>query len=392
MSPVSSHQQAVVIGGGFYGANIAVYLARQRGFRRILLVEREVELLTRASYNNQARVHNGYHYPRCFTTAYRSQVNLPRFVERWPDAVKRDFTKLYAIARRNSKVTALQFKRFCLDIGADIRPAQACHRQLFEPRLVEDVFEVHEYAFDATALRRWASQALLDSGVQTLLGTRASAVSRLPDGNLLTPLESPSGEKHFVQSAYVFNCTYSELNQLRGDYPGLDTRLRHELTEMALVQVPEPLAALGITVMDGPFFSVMPFPSRGLHTLSHVRYTPHLGWIDEAGLDPYHKLADYPRVSRFERMARDVMRYVPAMGQARQVDSLYEVKTVLVKNEGDDGRPILVERQPGLGNCYSILGGKIDNIFDVLERLDQEPLPLASPIRQTTTVHGGIDD
>ncbi len=71
---------AVIIGGGFYGAAIALYLARQRGFREILLIEREAELLTRASYNNQARVHNGYHYPRSFTTAYRSRINLPRFV------------------------------------------------------------------------------------------------------------------------------------------------------------------------------------------------------------------------------------------------------------------------------------------------------------------------
>lgn len=71
-------QDAVIIGGGFYGAAIAIYLAKQRGLKRILLVEREDALLTRASYNNQARVHNGYHYPRSFTTAYRSRVNLPR--------------------------------------------------------------------------------------------------------------------------------------------------------------------------------------------------------------------------------------------------------------------------------------------------------------------------
>jgi hypothetical protein len=52
---------------------------------------------------------------------------------------------------------------------------------------------------------------------------------------------------------------------------------------MALVEVPEPVRGLGITVMCGPFFSVMPFPPRGLHTLSHVRYTPHEAWSDAAG-------------------------------------------------------------------------------------------------------------
>ncbi|MFC4624273.1 FAD-dependent oxidoreductase [Daeguia caeni] len=143
---------AVVIGGGFYGAAIAIYLAKNRGLRHVILLEQEAELLSRASYSNQARVHNGYHYPRSFTTAYRSRVNLPRFIRDWPQAIKTDFVKLYAIARRNSKVTAKQFIRFCNEIGAKITPAEPALKRLFNPRLVEDVFLVEEYAFDTTRL------------------------------------------------------------------------------------------------------------------------------------------------------------------------------------------------------------------------------------------------
>jgi hypothetical protein len=55
---------------------------------------------------------------------------------------------------------------------------------------------------------------------------------------------------------------------------------------------------------------------------------------------------------------------------AEYVDSLFEVKTILARNEGDDGRPILFEQHTALPGCYSVLGGKIDNIFDVIERLD----------------------
>lgn len=160
MASLHPQQTAVVIGGGFYGAAIAVYLAKQRGLKRVLLIEREPALLMRASYNKQARVHNGYHYPRSFTTAYRSRVNLPKFVRDWPDAIKQDFTKLYAIARRNSKVTAKQFERFCRDIGSSIEPAEPALKALFEPRLIEDVFLVQEYAFDTTRLADWAQREL----------------------------------------------------------------------------------------------------------------------------------------------------------------------------------------------------------------------------------------
>ncbi|NMZ11762.1 FAD-dependent oxidoreductase [Pseudomonas proteolytica] len=383
------NQEAVIIGGGFYGSAIAVYLAKQRGIKRILLIEREPALLMRASYNNQARVHNGYHYPRSFTTAYRSRVNLPKFVRDWPLAVKQDFTKLYAIARRNSKVTAKQFERFCREIGADIRPADAVLRALFEPRLIEDVFLVEEHAFDTTQLASWALRELKESGVQVRYQTRVKAISRGARSPLNVVVETSQGGQEVITCRYVFNCTYSGLNQFAGDFPGVSTGLKQEITEMALMQMPASLRHLGITVMDGPFFSMMPFPARGLHTLSHVRYTPHLHWTDQLGVDPYHKLDQYEHATRVDKMLRDVGRYIPEVLKAKHVDSLFEVKTVLVKNEGDDGRPILFERHSALPGAYSILGGKIDNIYDVLEKLDAEYI--VSSDDQENSDSGGVN-
>ncbi|WP_341313017.1 FAD-dependent oxidoreductase [Paraburkholderia sp. IMGN_8] len=375
-------QDAVVIGGGFYGTAIAIYLKTQRGLKTVTLIEREPALLARASYNNQARVHNGYHYPRSFTTAFRSRVNLPRFVRDFPEAVKRDFTKVYAIARRNSKVTARQFERFCREIGASLEPAPQQIRDLFEPRLIEQVFLVEEYAFDSTKLADWARRELTELDVDVRLNTRVGNIRRQGEGFVL---ECDDASRSALHTRYVFNCTYSGLNQFDGDFRGTQTRLKHEITEMALVETVPELRGLGVTVMDGPFFSMMPFPARGLHTLSHVRYTPHSNWMDAPGEDPYKRLNQYDRATRVDRMVRDVGRYFPAVYDGRYVDSLFEVKTVLVKNEGDDGRPILFEQHPASNGLYSILGGKIDNIYDVLEKLDAETFVSSS---QTQTVLG----
>lgn len=369
----SGTADAVIIGGGFYGSAIAIYLAKTRGLRRLILLEREPELLLRASHNNQARVHNGYHYPRSFTTAFRSRVNLPRFLRDWPEAVRQDFVKLYAIARNGSKVTARQFERFCHEIGAKVRQADARFKGMFEPRLIEDVFLVEEYAFDTTRLANWARQELEELSVEVCCATRATAISRSPEGNsLIVQCQQASGLPTSITCAYVINCTYSGLNQFSGDFPSTHTGLKHEVTEMALMQMPEALRYVGITVMDGPFFSMMPFPSRGLHTLSHVRYTPHFSWQDEPGNNPYNILSTYDRETRVDRMVRDAGRYLPALLDAQYVESLFEVKTVLFKNDVDDGRPILFEKHADLPGCYSILGGKIDNIYDVIEKLDAE--------------------
>ncbi len=372
MDRAKTDYDAVIIGGGFYGAAIAIYLARQRRCKRVLLVECESALMTRASYNNQARVHNGYHYPRSFTTAYRSRINLPRFVSDWPQAVKRDFIKLYAIARRNSKVTGKQFERFCREIGARIVQAEPALRGLFEPRLIESVFQVEEYAFDTTVLANWAAKELRECGVDTRMSTRVRQIWRDSEASLRLVGHTADGDDWSGSSRYVFNCTYSGLNQFSGDFRGIGTGLKQEIAEMALMRMPPVLEKIGVTVMDGPFFSIMPFPARSLHTLSHVRYTPHIYWSDTADIDPSVRLRQYAREPRVDRMLRDVGRYLPAVLGAKYIESLFEVKTVLIKNESDDGRPILFEKHVDLPGCYSVLGGKIDNIYDVLEKLDAE--------------------
>jgi hypothetical protein len=88
-------------------------------------------------------------------------------------------------------------------------------------------------------------------------------------------------------------------------------------------------------------------------------------------------------------MVRDAGRYLPAVLDAAHVDSLFEVKTVLEKNETDDGRPILFERHQDLPGAYSILGGKVDNIYDVLDRLDAEPIEGLAPAIHATS--GALD-
>lgn len=336
----------LIVGGGFYGICIALHLREKFPTADITLLERESKLMSRASYSNQARVHNGYHYPRSFVTAYRSRINLPRFCQDFPFAVKKDFTKLYAIAKQNSKVNSLQFVRFCKEIGAKIAPAQKQHKQFFNMNLFEEIFEVEEYAFDSSEISDWATSKLQDATINIKLNTVFS---------------------NEFEAKYVFNATYSGLNTVTKT----SATLKHEITEMALIEPPKGLKNIGITVMDGPFFSMMPFPPRNLHTLSHVRYTPHMSWIDEGKENPYDVLTNYSKVTRYDRMLRDVRRYLPMMDEAQYKNSLFEVKTVLTKNEGNDGRPILFESSPIRRNFYSILGGKIDNIYDILDRIDE---------------------
>lgn len=365
---------ACVIGGGFYGTTIALFLKQVKRIPTVILYEQESELLARASYVNQARVHNGYHYPRSFTTAYRSHANFARFCKDWSYGIHSRFDKYYAIARRNSKVGSVQFVRFCEQVGAPIQKASREIHQLFNPTLIEHVFRVEEVAFNADALRARIVAELQRATIQVALQHHVHNVRPGEGGAITFDLCDGGGTETTGTTNLLFNCTYSGLAQVHQEASGNHgIALKHEVAELSLIDVPRELDGLGITVMDGPFFSVMPFPARGVHSLSHVRYTPHCHWEDRQGLSPYDVLRRHPQETRVDRMLRDASRYLPQLTGSRHVDSLYEVKTVLCKNEVDDGRPILFREDPEIRGMYSILGGKLDNIYDILERIENLP-------------------
>ncbi len=297
---------SVVVGGGFYGCVLAQHLRHALG-HRTLLVEASSLLLARASYVNQARVHHGYHYPRSLLTGYRSRVTFERFIGDYRDCIDDRFTSYYAIGRLFSKVTAAQFKLFCQRIGAPIDTAPVEIRGLFNPNLIEDVFEVREVAFDAVKLRTRLTDQLNASGVEVRLGTAAERVEQLPNSCLALSLSS-GGTISRATSAQVFNCTYSRMNRLLATSALPPLALKYELTELALVEVPEPLREVGITVMRGPFFSVIPFPPRELHSFSHVRYTPHCEWHDGPDKfdgDPYHLFERMKKETHYVEMVKD---------------------------------------------------------------------------------------
>lgn len=359
---------AVVIGGGFFGCRLALHLRRY--MERVVIVEKDVDLLRRASFINQARVHRGYHYPRSFLTALRSRVNFPTFVQEYADCVDDQFTQYYAISRQFSNVSAAQYLTFCRRIGAEVHPAPGRICALFNPDLIEEVFQVTECAFDADKLRVRLWRDLHHAQVDCRLRTEVHCVSPSPSGAIQLRF---TGDPDPVLTAYhVFNCTYSRLNLINRNSGLPIIPLKHELAEIAIVDVPEALTRVGITVMCGPFFSLMPFPARGLHSLSHVRYTPHTEWQDRENCDyydPHALLAGLRPKSAFRAMVTDAQRYVPLLAHCRHRESLWEVKTVLPKSEEDDGRPILFRKDHGLRNYTCVLGSKIDNIYDCVQEL-----------------------
>ena len=256
----------IVVGGGLFGSYSAWVLAR-RGYRWHSS-NATPTLMQRATLVNQARLHSGLHYPRSLLTAAESLRHYQSFNAAFPDVVREDFTKVYAVSRDQSKTSAAGFRRFLDRLGPAGRGGRP--RAVVPPRGRRAGREG-----PGGILRRSTAARVMErldgrTGGHDMTGHRRSPAGEARESGV--DLRCPPVRR--VTAGGVVLATYAGLNPLRRSL-GLDPlRLKHELTEVLLCRVGDPYRNLGITVMDGPFWSFMPFGWTDLVSLTSVSLTP----------------------------------------------------------------------------------------------------------------------
>lgn len=377
----------LIIGAGLYGLYAALYCA-ERG-QRVTVLEMDGAPFSRATYVNQARVHMGYHYPRSLATAMKSAGYFKRFVEDYSFCIHSDFQQVYATSRNFSWTDAGEFLKFCRDAGIP------CERlpvdRYFNEGSCDGAFLTKEYTYDARILRDYFLEELGKyAGVELLCGRTVRRILRKPDCYEVYALHEGREERY--ESPFVLNATYASVNQVLGCIRGQEDGgaeaepfgIKYELCEIILCRVNDALKDIGLTVMDGPFFSIMPFGRTGYHSLTSVTFTPHRTSLDrvpgfpcmekgggcEGGwLGNCNGCAGRPE-SAWEYMSALARKYVREEYGFAYEKSLFSMKPVLKASEIDDSRPTVI-RYAGRNPVFlSVLSGKINTVYDLDEFLD----------------------
>lgn len=379
----------IIIGAGLYGLYAALYCARQG--QRVSVLEWEAAPFTRATYINQARVHMGYHYPRSLSTAMKSAGYFRRFVEDYGFCIHSQFQQVYATSSHFSWTDAKEFRKFCKD--ADIPCMDLPVEQYFKEGTCDGAFLTKEYTYDAHILRDYLMEELQKyENVQLCFGRKISRIVRR--GRLFEILCSQNGTEERFEAPFVLNATYASVNQILQMVEGLDEKpemfgLKYELCEIILCQVADKLKDVGLTVMDGPFFSIMPFGKTGYHSLTSVTFTPHKTSYDatpdfqcvskegglcvnQSGSGMLGNCDDciYRPESAWEYMSALAHKYVRDEYDFRYEKSLFSMKPILKASEIDDSRPTVIRYASKEPVFLSVLSGKINTVYDLDEFLN----------------------
>ena len=363
----------LVIGGGLFGSYAALYLAR-RGLR-VLLIEKEKQLFSKASVVNQARLHGGYHYPRSVATARMSDDNKRRFTEEHRPFIHFGFDKYYAVDKFGSLTDAAQFERFCAYL--DIRADRVKAHPLFNFHRIEALYQTTEYTFDPTLLAAHYRQRLADEPAITVWRETVPTQAEPEGGRWRVELQRGTATEVLIVDG-VINATYASSNGVNALFGLREINLMHEISEMAFVTSPQ-LQNLGLTVMDGQYGSLMPYGKSGLLSLSSVAYTHHkVSYANQPVFDcmPGNPACSSAAVSNCNacpvrprsherKMRRQIEQYFAPGVRLDYYQSLFTVKSKLKANHIDDGRPTEITQLSAAPPFYCLFAGKINSIYEV---------------------------
>ena len=209
----------------------------------------------------------------------------------------------------------------------------------------------------------------------------AARVEKIQRKEDLYEVKMADGTAH--ESRFVLNSTYASCNQILQkcvDFAEESFGIKYELCEIILCDVDDKLRDTGLTVMDGPFFSIMPFGKTGTHSLTSVTFTPHVtsydkvptfecqgkseGFCSPAQLGNCNDCIAKPD-SAWNYMSGLARKYMRDDLKFAYKQSLFSMKPILKASEVDDSRPTVVKVHSSEPYLVSVLSGKINTVYDL---------------------------
>ena len=366
----------IIIGAGIYGMYAAKRTLEKNPNQKVLILEVENTYFKRGSYINQARLHNGYHYPRSYSTASKSAKYFDRFYNDFKEGINDNFEKIYAVAADYSWANGEQFKKFCdnLNLLCEEIPKE----KYFNIHTIDKAFLTKEYSFDAEKIGEKLYNELVQLNCKFNFGVKIISIEK-SEKNFI--IKTENGNEY--SAPFILNATYAGINKIHNLLGFEYLPIKYEFCEVILCKVSDNIKNVGLTVMDGPFFSVMPFGLTGYHSITTVSRTPHFTSYDH--LPPYDCSGDeklhtkehekgciycgnYPKTV-FEEMIQTAKKYLNKDIKIEYVKSLFTIKPILVASEIDDSRPTIIRQYSKNPDFYTVFSGKINTMYDLDEIL-----------------------
>jgi hypothetical protein len=342
----------IVIGGGIFGLTAALVLSELN--YNITVIEEKNDILLGASLVNQNRIHYGYHYPRSTKTIEEALSSLESFKTFYGDSINNKFSKYYAISKTDSHVNSNEFIKICESFNLKLKEEYP-NKKLLNRDLVESCWLTDEPIFDYFKLKEIIYFKLQKKKNITVI--RNCTILNID--NSIAHLSN--GFK--IKYDYLINSTYFNISNVLNNLGYSPINSKYQLCVLPILKSKEKFKTTGITIMDGPFCSLMPkgFEKQN-YILYHVKESviqEHIGTIKPNWLPIKGFVEDL--------IIENSKKYFPILDSMSLIDSWITTRLVLPEQEFDDSRPTFIKQNDD--NVFTIFSGKLTTCVETSKEL-----------------------
>ena len=315
-----------IIGAGLFGCAIGYELNRVG--HDVTIIEQDPDIMLRASKCNHNRLHLGYHYPRSVETAQQSLDGLVTFLTNYKDAIVSKFPNYYMIAKDNSNVSPEQYIQFCEKVNIDYTEEYP-DSNIVNHNMIDLSIRTDEPVFDYDMLTSYVREYI--KGIDIKFNTTF-------DGNI-------------DDCDYLINASYANINKVHKLLGIPDIKLKFQDVIVPYFEMKS--SPFGVTIMDGPFCSVLP---KGYNDNTFLLYNvEHSVRYDS---DPRMTPDD-----RVNKIYQESEKYLPFLSSVKKLD-YWRTTRALPINDNDErlSEIFTFEEHP---KVISVLSGKVSTCHTI---------------------------
>jgi hypothetical protein len=334
----------IIIGGGWYGLHIAYKYQHQY---KITILEKKDDIFTGSSYNNQNRLHLGYHYPRSYDTRQLCKNGFEKFVKDYLEVVE-DITNNYYLISNNSIIDYNTYKHIFEYEGYVFKEKS----NILFNNIQNKIFEVDEKLINHKKAKNFFKENLTNINI-------------IYNYNVVK-IEEKCNKIYVnddIEGDIVLNCTYGQFKWFD------DEKKNNSIYEKTISYIYKKIKNTDfdcITIMDGNFASLfIKDKLNNTYSLTHVKYTPLISSTNINDILQYNPDDDRLNKNR-KNMENDIKKYFPLYDEYFKYDS-YILGYKIKKNDNADCRTCDIYNN---GRYISVNGGKITGIYQFFEYVD----------------------
>ena len=243
----------VIIGTGWYGLHIFLFLKQRYKNIKIVILEKNNDIFNNSSNYNQNRLHLGYHYPRSYDTRELCKYNYSKFIDKYRDLIDFIDNNFYCI----SNESIIDYKSYLQIFANDVMYDHTIIENSFISNIEGKFINTKEKIINSKKVKHYFNKKLSKQNIK--FNYNVDSITRKKDKIIIN---------NDIECDYLIDCTYNKL--------GLQTNYMYELTISLLYKRKNFDKQFdSLTVMDGPFFSLFPRDiTKKMYTLTHVKHTP----------------------------------------------------------------------------------------------------------------------